>query len=52
LSLFPSSFFLFPSFSSEKKILARQEGRRKKEKGRRKKKHPDFTDVSLRTLFG
>jgi CRISPR-associated endonuclease/helicase Cas3 len=44
LSIFPSSFYLFPSFSSEKKILARQEGRRKK-------KHPDFTDVSLRTLF-
>jgi hypothetical protein len=47
LSIFPSSFFLFHSFSSERKkyLLVR------KEEGKRKKKHPDFTDVSLRTLF-
>jgi hypothetical protein len=45
------SFFLLPfSFFFEREKNTCSSGR-KKEKGRRKKKHPDFTDVSLRTLF-
>jgi hypothetical protein len=49
LSIFPSSFFLLPSFSSERKkhfLVRKEEGKMKKEE-----ETPDFTGVSLCTLF-
>jgi hypothetical protein len=49
LSIFPSSFFLLHSFSRERKkhpLVRKEEGKMKKEE-----ETPDFTGVSLCTLF-
>jgi hypothetical protein len=49
LSIFPFSFFLLHSFSRERKkllLVRKEEGKMKKEE-----ETPDFTGVSLCTLF-